>query len=620
LFSDGQFALPAIAPPTYPVVDPQLADAHDAAVVNVEQRSADDLAIDVRNSGDQRALSLNGATPATIPVGRGELILPAKLESKSREVEARLSAGDLWPENDEAALAPAPPTKYERWWVGTSAPGTGWKRYGPAQLPSSAAAYLAPSVIVLDDIAADALAPDQRDRLLQYVRDLGGGLVILGGDHAFAAGGYQGTALEALSPLAGNPPTPAHRWIILVDSSGSMTQEAGDSTRWNRACSAMKAVLPSLPPVDHVFVGNFAKDLRWSIQDQPAQAARNMNMPPSGIVPHGPTNLASALEEISRASKGQAIDTALLLVTDGQARIDEPIKLIAALAASKIHVSLLAIGDEPPSPALEQIVRKTTGASIDAGNPQQWLAGLRELVRRASAMPLMADQVQVNFGGVLSEFAPATIVHWNRTWLKSRATELASASHAGAAVPLIAAWNFGSGKCAAAAYQPGADVVNALDKFVAMPPRNPRFEVSWTIGPEIRVTVRAREDGKYLNGLALQLTTANSTKEIPQTGPGQYELTVDRPRRPEIFVIQSDQRIIDRRAVAATYAPEFDQIGINRAQLAELARRTGGQMIEAEDRRRIALPETSRPIPLIAPLAIVGAALLAAGLLISRRG
>ncbi len=51
LFSDGQFELAAIAPPTYPVIDPGLEDARDAAVVNVETRPDDEIAIEVRNSG-----------------------------------------------------------------------------------------------------------------------------------------------------------------------------------------------------------------------------------------------------------------------------------------------------------------------------------------------------------------------------------------------------------------------------------------------------------------------------------------------------------------------------------------------------------------------------------------
>ena len=68
-------------------------------------------------------------------------------------------------------------------------------------MPMDAAAYLSASVIVLDNVPATALPPAAPQYLQQHVRDLGGGLVILGGDQAFAAGGYVNTPLDAVSPL-----------------------------------------------------------------------------------------------------------------------------------------------------------------------------------------------------------------------------------------------------------------------------------------------------------------------------------------------------------------------------------------------------------------------------------
>ena len=118
----------------------------------------------------------------------------------------------------------------------------------PEALPTGAAAYLAPAVIVLDDVAADRLSPEQQGRLRQCVRDLGGGLVLLGGGHAFAAGGYPGSALESLSPLASTPPRPTTHWMLLADGSGSMGSAAPAGAAGPEVLRGTRAPSGSTPP------------------------------------------------------------------------------------------------------------------------------------------------------------------------------------------------------------------------------------------------------------------------------------------------------------------------------------------------------------------------------------
>src|SRR5205814_1194555 len=150
-----------------------------------------------------------------------------------------------------------------RWWIGRTNPGAGWRHIRAGELSSISADYLAPAVIVLENVAIDELAGRQLECVEQYVRDLGGGLVIVGGDRAFAAGHYPGSALERLSPLASTPPKPAEHWILLADSSGSMAAQLGDNSRWAFALNAMAQLIPLLPPDDLISVGSFAETLRW---------------------------------------------------------------------------------------------------------------------------------------------------------------------------------------------------------------------------------------------------------------------------------------------------------------------------------------------------------------------
>ena len=82
-----------------------------------------------------------------------------------------------------------------------------------------------------------------------------------------------------------------------------------------------------------------------------------------------------------------------------------------------------------------------------------------------------------------------------------------------------------------------------------------------------------------------------------------------------------DHHVIDRMAVADRYAPEFDAVGNDRAAMRTLAAQTGGEVIEPDRITPIDFPRVrERAIPLTAPLAVLGAALIAAALVRWRLG
>ena len=218
LFSDGRFDPPPTAPPIYAVIDPALEQAADAAVTALERRG-EQLVVATSSTGVENVeLSIDGTKT---PVRRGTHTV-SEAAGDAQSTTAQLLATDQWPENNALTIAHPPPAVGERWWMGEGAPAAGWRSLPAADLPLDASAWLAPAVIVLNNVPANAMSAAQAQRLEQYVRDLGGGLLILGGDQAFAAGGYDGSPISAISPLASTPPTPAAHWVFLLDASGSM--------------------------------------------------------------------------------------------------------------------------------------------------------------------------------------------------------------------------------------------------------------------------------------------------------------------------------------------------------------------------------------------------------------
>jgi hypothetical protein len=607
LFSDGRFAPPATSPPVYAVIDRMLDQPGDAAVTSLERRGGQ-FFVTATNSDGPRELSIDGAQTSLAP-GTRTIALPASQPSTS----ARIAGDDRWPENDAMSLIEPPPTNSERWWVGKGAPGGVWRTFSAGDLPSEPAAWLAPSVIVFSNVDASALPQPQAARLEQYVRDLGGGLLILGGDHAFAAGGYAGSVLGALSPLASNPPTPAAHWVFLLDASGSMAGtfdgltagELNGRTRLAIAADAARAAVAQLPPNDALSVAGFADQLRWWSQGKAVKDGLPGDIP----IPRGPTNLDASLRAVA-SSLDKSLVNHVVLLTDGQIDLPKLDELARALKSTNARIHVFAIGEGPGLPLLIQLAGSTGGSFADERDAGHWARGLVNLLRQVTPRRWMTTPIEVRF----NDLALVTATEWNVTWLKTGAEEIGR-SAADDAKPMAAQMNVGSGKVIAVAFGPPPMHVEALAALVQNPPRDPRIKVTWRTGRHLVVDM----DTGTINGLSptLALTTVGGTTTshaIPQTGPGRYMLSLTAPRESSYVTVFESGRVLDRFAVAGRYPAEFDGIGNDRIALASLAGRTGGKLIEPAARGPLQLPAPAGGTPLGAYFAAAGAALIAFGL------
>ena len=638
LFSDAQFDPPPVAPPTFVVVDPLLESPADAAVERLGVRE-NRLLVTTVNAGGQRTGAVSGGAIETLSftAAPGYVVHDFPLPNENpATVTARLGGGvDAWPENDALSIVTFPPPQADRWWVGQRSPAAGWKRLAAADLPSDPASYLAPAVVVIDNVPAADFSDVQLQRLRQYVRDLGGALVLLGGDRAYAAGEYQGSVLESLSPLASTPPEPSRHWVFLIDSSGSMSAAVGGTTRWQVAVDAVTRALLSLPPADAFSVGGFAGDVRWWVSSAPLVEAASRSFPPPGARPSGPTELGRALETAAATDAG-GLAREVVLLTDGNAPLPNAEALGRAVRDRNTRVHLLAIGDGGIGlEALRRLVEQTGGTFLHEADPSRWASSVAELTRAATPDLLVSSPTTVRFLNELAKLPGREIRSWNRTWLKSDATRMAEAGGSGAdqqgkPSPIVAQWQVGEGRVLAAAFPATEDEVEAFAALVARPPRDPRLRVNWVTGRRVRVTVDAAEGDECLNGLqmAVELFDANSsglagpvqTVGVQQAAPGRYSASFDAPSAPAVATLRVGGRAVERIALAGRYPPEFDRIGNDRATMRELAGRTGGRVIEPGDNTPLSLPSPRREVPLTSPAAAIGAVLVAIGLVRWRVG
>src|SRR2546421_11969980 len=107
------------------------------------------------------------------------------------------------------------------------------------------------------------------DYIRTYVQELGGGLVMIGGDQAFGLGGYYKSKIEELLPVRSDfekeKEKPSLAMVLVIDKSGSM-----GGVKMEMAKDAAKAAVELLGPKDKVGVIAFDADLFWVVDVQAA--------------------------------------------------------------------------------------------------------------------------------------------------------------------------------------------------------------------------------------------------------------------------------------------------------------------------------------------------------------
>jgi uncharacterized membrane protein len=123
----------------------------------------------------------------------------------------------------------------------------------PTQLPRSVADLAAYQTVVLVNIPAASLGADGMAVLQASVRDLGTGLVVIGGADSYGPGGYAGTNLEQTLPVRIELPQDSQKPPVAV----MLVLESSESQQGDLVVrGAAEAVIDQLTPRDQVGVTN----------------------------------------------------------------------------------------------------------------------------------------------------------------------------------------------------------------------------------------------------------------------------------------------------------------------------------------------------------------------------
>lgn len=223
--------------------------------------------------------------------------------------------------------------------------------------------------IVLVDVDARSLTAAQIASLSVASRELGRGVVVLGGDKSFALGGYRDSALEALLPVVSEVTDPKRRQpvaqVLALDTSGSMgachcaqgsnglatggNRNGGGVNKTDISRAGAARAIAALSATDQVGVLAFNQDQKMVIPLQRVPSDEEVRKGLARLKPEGETDLNAGLKRAaSELQKAKARLKHIILFTDGftaPPNLTELIRQARELADSGVTISVVATGE-----------------------------------------------------------------------------------------------------------------------------------------------------------------------------------------------------------------------------------------------------------------------------------
>jgi len=496
----------------------------------------------------------------------------------------------------------------------------------PEALPSDLAGLASYDSIVLVDVPRTRLSDEQMAALQVYVRDLGKGLVMIGGPKTYGAGGFQKTPIEESLPVdmgvRDQQKQPDIALVVVIDKSGSM--DACHCNSFNngnpggggagiagvrkvdigkeailRAAAAMSAR-------DQLGIVAFDDSAHWVVQTQPLGGITDLQGAVAGIQPLGTTNIFAGLSQaVDSLEKTTATRRHIILLTDGWSSSGQYDAILARMKAAGITLSTVGAGGGS-NPFLSKLATQGGGRFYGAANP----ASIPDIFLKETQQVAGRQIVEETFHPIVTSSSPILrgldegfpqLLGYNGTTAKPAAqTVLVTARDD----PLLAQWQYGLGRSVAwTSDSTGRWARNWLgwdgfSKFFSQ-------LVGWTfpgeetggieatfetVGNETRLKVESvAEDGSprdfYSTGAVIVGPDLKPRAvDLAQVAPGVYDASLGEIDSGAYAVRVSQTRpglpALGRTVgLVAPTAAEYRLLGVNDAFLAVLRSATGGAVV-----------------------------------------
>ncbi len=498
----------------------------------------------------------------------------------------------------------------------------------PAQLPDDLLSLQNFDLIVLDNVAAYELSSHQQSLLARYVHDLGGGLIMVGGDNSFGAGGWNNTPVASILPLNLDPAKelrlPTAALVLVLDRSGSMTQpvagaRASQQEVANEACAL---AIESLRAESLVGVVTFSHSADVYIPLQPNDNPRELSQRVRAITPGGGTHFTPALHAAHQMLRDLPnVDTKrVVFISDGESADSHYDSVVAEMVADGIQVTTVAVGDYADHAALEAMAQAGNGEFFAVRDPRTLPRVLVESVRVINK-PLIKESpfvpVVLPTGSTLTagmEAAPPLQGIVITSPLDDPKVFMEMLHPDGE--PLLAHWQAGLGRVAAFTSDAGGPWSQRWDawptantfwtqlaRMIARPAMSQDAELIATVRDdqlhihfELLPTASAEDGSSDLGSFeylqvegAVYLPDGSSQPvRLRQGAPGRYEAIVDAPMAGNYIVALNPRQGSRQLApviggASRATSPEFRRYRSNLGLLEEIVDLTGGRRLRVED-------------------------------------
>jgi len=517
---------------------------------------------------------------------------------------------------------------------------------GPGQLPGSLVELQPYQAVLLSDVPAYVLTQRQMEVLRRYVRDLGRGFAMLGGDESFGLGGYYQTPLEEMLPvrmdIQDKKYFPSLSMVLAIDKSGSMGG-AGTAGKLEMAKEAAIQTTDLMADRDRIGVITFDGAASWAV---PMSSLRNRVAIRSEVAKlraDGGTDIYPALRESYAAlMKENTAQKHIVLLSDGVTMGGDFKSLIQMGERRGITLSAVAFGADADRQSMRDWAKWGGGRSYLVSEPshipkiftrEAMLATRSFLIEERFAPELGAPHAVTNGLGALPD-----LFGYVATEVKPRATVSLWARSA-ESTPLLATWRHGLGRTAAwtsdvkgrwakqwVGTEPYTQVFTQLARWLSATEGSADVNAYAELDRGVLgVTVDAydAEGGfrNFLTGEARFVAPDLSVRTTPlqQVAPGRYRAQVpaeaDGSHLVAVFLEDDEGNPVGQATAEAAqpYSPEYRRAGGGGALLTELARVGRGRSVDlAASAAVFAPPELPRLVPhsLVAPLLLAAALLL----------
>ncbi|MCL2823997.1 MAG: VWA domain-containing protein [Polyangiaceae bacterium] len=466
-------------------------------------------------------------------------------------------------------------------------------------------------VVFFSDIPAHALSSTQLDALAAYVRDLGGGLVLMGGDRSMGPGGYSQTPLEEVSPVSFDIKQDRRRAslaeVIIIDYSGSMGMRAGKHTKLELANEAAVRSANLLGEGDQLGVMHVDTVVDWTqrlgpVVDQAEIARRIRAVSPGGGGIYVDISLKAAYAALSPVKVNLKH---VLLFADGDdaEQLDGCRALVSDALRRGITTSVVSLGKGSDVPELETLSRLGDGRFYLIEDAERLPAVFTQETILAARSALNEVDFRVTLGASGSptraiDFSRAPILKgYVVTIPKDRSSVVLTGPEGD---PILATWSVGMGRSAAftsdlkdrwgrywTTWPGAASLVAQLARDVTRLADDPRVRLDAdTSGGQLYVRAQVVDDhGRAQTFRRLMARVAGPdgisyAVALEPVGAGAYAATQPLSR-PGTYVVtaidESENKVVGTTGAVLTAGEELRPTGSDRAMLARISSMTGGK-------------------------------------------